>query len=136
MRDTAFWTPDHSRLATAYVPTPDGLQVWDNPDGRWGHAPAFGDGAAGLVSTVDDLLAFARMFLAEGAPVLSADAVAKMTSDQLTAAQRAVTGEAFLHGRSWGLCQSVITEGPTPAPSAGMEGSTPRGWSTPGKSSS
>jgi len=112
MRDTALWTPDTSRLATAYVPTPDGLQVWDAPDGKWSHAPAFGDGAAGLVSTVDDLLAFARMFLAKGTPVLSAEAVAKMTGDQLTGTQRAGTAETFLHGRSWGFCQSVITEGP------------------------
>jgi CubicO group peptidase (beta-lactamase class C family) len=112
MRDTAYWTPDQPRLATAYVPTPDGLRVWDAPEGKWSHAPAFGDGAAGLLSTVDDLLSFARMFLAEGTPVLSGEAVAKMTSDQLTGAQRAGTGEAFLHGRSWGFCQSVITEGP------------------------
>jgi CubicO group peptidase (beta-lactamase class C family) len=112
MRDTAFWTADQSRLATAYVSTPEGLQDWDAPEGKWSHAPAFGDGAAGLVSTVDDLLAFARTFLAEGRPVLSAEAVAKMTSDQLTGAQRAGAGEVILHGRSWGFCQSVITEGP------------------------
>jgi CubicO group peptidase (beta-lactamase class C family) len=111
MRDTAFWAADQSRLATAYVATEDGLQVWDAPDGKWSRAPAFSDGAAGLVSTVDDLLAFARMFLAAGRPILSAETVAKMTSDQLTAAQRRGS-EAFLHGRSWGLCQSVITEGP------------------------
>jgi CubicO group peptidase (beta-lactamase class C family) len=112
MRDTAFWTADHSRLATAYVPTPDGLRVWDAPDGQWSHAPVFGDGAAGLVSTVDDLYAFARMFLAEGTPVLSAEMVARLTSDQLTSAQRAGSGDAFLHGRSWGFWQSVVTDGP------------------------
>jgi CubicO group peptidase (beta-lactamase class C family) len=111
MRDTAFWTADPSRLATAYVPTPQGLQVWDAADGQWSHAPAFGDGAAGLVSAVDDLLPFARMFLAEGTPVLSAESVAQMTRDQLTSAQRAGSGEAFLPGRSWGFCQSVITDG-------------------------
>jgi CubicO group peptidase (beta-lactamase class C family) len=112
MRDTAMWTPDQSRLATAYVATPEGLQVWDAPDGRWSRPPAFGDGAAGLVSTVDDLLAFARMFLAAGTPVLTPESVARMTSDQLTGAQREGTGEAFLPGRSWGFCQSVITNGP------------------------
>jgi CubicO group peptidase (beta-lactamase class C family) len=112
MRDTSFWTSDHFRLATAYAPTPDGLEVWDAPEARWSRPPAFGDGAAGLVSTVDDLLRFARMFLAGGAPVLSGDSVAKMTRDQVMDAQRANTGEAFLHGRSWGFCQSVIVEGP------------------------
>src|SRR5215471_20209829 len=74
MRDTAFWTVQTSRLATAYEPTPDGLVVWDEPDGMWSRPPAFGDGAAGLVSTADDLLAFARMLLRGGDPVLSADA--------------------------------------------------------------
>ena len=58
------WTSDIDRLATAYVPTADGLQVWDPPDGDWSRPPSFGDGAAGLVSTVDDLLAFARMLRA------------------------------------------------------------------------
>src|SRR4051794_41154076 len=87
MRDTAFWTSDHSRLATAYAPTSDELQVWDAPDGKWSHAPAFGDGAAGLVSTVDDLLAFARIFLRRGEPVLSAGSVSEMTRDQLTEPQ-------------------------------------------------
>ncbi len=127
MRDTAFWTADRSRLATAYVPTPGGLEVWDTPQGQWSHAPAFGDGAAGLVSTVDDLLALARMFLAGGSPVLSGRAVAEMTSDQLTGAQRAGSGEAFLHGRSWGLCQSVITEGPR-ARAFGWDGGLGTSW--------
>src|SRR5271165_1531083 len=84
MRDTAFWTSETDRLATAYAAKPEGLVVWDEPDGQWSHPPAFGDGAAGLVSTVDDLLAFARMFLNGGAPVLPAEAVRAMTTDQLT----------------------------------------------------
>ena len=33
MRDTAFWTAQTDRLATAYRPTPGGLVVWDEPDG-------------------------------------------------------------------------------------------------------
>jgi CubicO group peptidase (beta-lactamase class C family) len=112
MRDTALWTPEQSRLATAYVATPEGLRIWDAPDGQWSRPPAFGDGAAGLVSTVEELLALARMFLAQGTPVLSSESVASMTSDQLSDAQREGTGEAFLPGRSWGFCQSVITVGP------------------------
>ncbi|HEY6423248.1 MAG TPA: AAA family ATPase, partial [Pseudonocardiaceae bacterium] len=58
----------------------------------WSRPPAFADGAAGLVSTVDDLLAFARMLLADGAPVLSCDAAHAMTTDQLTEAQKAHGG--------------------------------------------
>ena len=118
------WPPELAQ------PTPEGLQVWDPPDGQWSHPPAFGDGAAGLVSTVDDLLAFARMFLADGKPALSEAAGVQMTSDQLTAAQRAGTGEAFLHGHSWSLCQSVITEGPRSG-AFGRDGASARpGWST------
>ena len=57
--------------------------VWDPPDGVE-PAAAFADGAAGLVSTADDLLAFARMLLRGGDPVLRPAAVGEMTSDQLT----------------------------------------------------
>ena len=89
MPDTGFWTADTHRLATAYQPTPDGLVVLDEPGGKWSRPPQFGDGAAGLVSTADDLLAFARILLRGGAPVLPADAVRAMTTDQLTPAQKA-----------------------------------------------
>jgi CubicO group peptidase (beta-lactamase class C family) len=112
MRDTAFWAADLSRLPTAYASGATGLQVWDAPDGQWSHPPAFADGAAGMVSTADDLLALARMFIMSTPSVLSREAVAAMTRGQLTVAQRAGTADAFLHGRSWSLCQSVITEGP------------------------
>ena len=88
----------------------------------------FGDGAAGLVSTADDLLAFARMLLRGGAPVLPADAVRAMTTDQLTPEQKARGGlwPGFFHGRSWGFCQAVYDA----ARSAGTAGWAPPGWST------
>jgi CubicO group peptidase (beta-lactamase class C family) len=113
MRDTAFWTDRADRLATAYRPTPDGLIAWDQPAGMWSRPQAFADGAAGLVSTVDDLLAFARMLLGGGAPVLSADAARAMTSDQLTDAQKAHggLGPDFFKGRSWGYGQAVHDSG-------------------------
>lgn len=111
MSDTAFWTVDVGRLATAYMPTGEGLEVWDPPDGQWSRPPAFGDGAGGLISTADDLLAFARMLMSGGKPVLSASLVAEMTRDQLTPGQRAGSSP-FLDGLSWGFCQSVVTEGP------------------------
>lgn len=113
MRDTGFWTADTHRLATAYRPAPDGLAVWDEPGGKWSRPPAFGDGAAGLVSTADDLLAFARMLLRGGAPVLPADAVRAMTTDQLTPAQKARGGllPGFFRDRSWGFCQAVYDSG-------------------------
>jgi CubicO group peptidase (beta-lactamase class C family) len=113
MRDTGFWTADTRRLATAYQPTPDGLVVLDEPGGKWSRPSKFGDGAAGLVSTADDLLAFARMLLGGGAPVLPADAVRAMTTDQLNPAQKALGGllPGFFDGRSWGFCQMVYDSG-------------------------
>jgi CubicO group peptidase (beta-lactamase class C family) len=113
MHDTGFWTTHSDRLATAYRPTGDGLIAWDAPDGEWSRPPAFCDGGAGLVSTVDDLLAFARMLLAGGDPVLSAGAARAMSSDQLTDAQKAHggLGPDFFVGRSWGFGQAVLDSG-------------------------
>jgi CubicO group peptidase (beta-lactamase class C family) len=111
MPDTGFYTEDVGRLATAYQPTGDGNVVWDPPDGQWSRPPAFYDGAAGLLSTVDDLLAFARMLLRGGDPVLTADQVREMSYDHLTAPQREF-GLAFLGGRGWGLGTSVMLDGP------------------------
>jgi CubicO group peptidase (beta-lactamase class C family) len=113
IRDTAFWTSQTDRLATSYRPAPDGLVVFDEPDGAWSRPPAFGDAAAGLLSTVDDLHAFARMLLRDGAPVLSAQAARAMTTDQLTPEQKARGGfgpDDFV-GRSWAYCQQVFDSG-------------------------
>jgi CubicO group peptidase (beta-lactamase class C family) len=118
MWSTAFWAAEPGRLATAYrpVPGPDshgGLEIWDAPDGNYSRRPAFEDGAAGLVSTADDLLAFARMFLRGGDPVLSADSARAMTSDQLTPGQKARggLGPDFFTGQSWSFCQAVQDNG-------------------------
>jgi CubicO group peptidase (beta-lactamase class C family) len=113
MADTGFYVKDTSRLATGYMPTADGLVVSDPPDGKWSHPVPFEDGSAGLVSTVDDLHAVARMLLRGGDPVLSRDAVRAMTSDQLTPEQKARggLGPAFFDGRSWGFGQAVYDSG-------------------------
>src|SRR6266702_3695930 len=113
MSDTGFWTTATDRLATSYQPTPDGLAVRDEPTGAWSRPPAFGDGAAGLVSTADDLMAFAGMLLRGGTGVLSADAVRAMTTDQLTPEQKARggLGPDFFDGQSWGFCQAVRDSG-------------------------
>jgi CubicO group peptidase (beta-lactamase class C family) len=113
MTDTAFWTGQTDRLATAYRSGPDGLQLWDPPDGKYSRPPAFEDGAGGLVSTADDMLAFARMFLRGGDPVLSADSVRAMITDQLTPEQKARggLGPDFFSGQSWSFCQAVRDDG-------------------------
>jgi CubicO group peptidase (beta-lactamase class C family) len=114
MPDTGFWTSQAHRLATAYRPGAGGLQVCDPPDGDWSRPPAFGDGAAGLVSTADDFLSFSRMLLNGGGSVLPAAAVAEMTGDRLTPAQKAQggLGEGFFDRHGWGFCLSVTTAGP------------------------
>jgi CubicO group peptidase (beta-lactamase class C family) len=65
------------------------------------------------VSTADDMLAFARMFLRGGDPVLSAASVRAMTTDQLTPGQKAYggLGPDFFDHQSWSYCQSVRDSG-------------------------
>jgi CubicO group peptidase (beta-lactamase class C family) len=113
MNDTAFHTTDTSRLATAYENRDGQLVVSDRPDGQWSRPPAFHDGAAGLVSSVDDIVAFGRMLMRGGSPVLKSATVAEMTRDQLTAAQRANVwpGFSFLDDRGWGYGLSVLDDG-------------------------
>jgi CubicO group peptidase (beta-lactamase class C family) len=114
MDDTAFYANDTSRLATAYERRDGELAVSDPPDGQWSRPPRFPDGAAGLVSTAEDLLRFGRMLLLPGAnPVLTAGTVAEMTRDQLTPAQRARVwpGFSFLGDRGWGYGVSVTDWG-------------------------
>jgi CubicO group peptidase (beta-lactamase class C family) len=113
MDDTAFYASDISRLATAYENVDGKLTVRDPPDGQWSRPPRFPDGAAGLVSTAADLVAFGRMLLSGGEPVLKPGTVAEMTRDQLTPAQRARVwpGFSFLDDRGWGYGVSVTEWG-------------------------
>jgi CubicO group peptidase (beta-lactamase class C family) len=113
MDDTGFYAEDTSRLATAYEERDGQLAVTDPPDGKWSRPPRFPDGAGGLVSTAADLLAFGRMLLRGGGPVLKAQTVAEMTRDQLTELQRARVwpGFSFLGDRGWGYGVSVLADG-------------------------
>jgi CubicO group peptidase (beta-lactamase class C family) len=125
MRDTAFHAADTSRLATAYERCDGELVVRDPPDGQWSRPPRFPDGAAGLVSTAADLVAFGRMLRRGGDPVLKPGTVAEMTRDQLTPAQRARVwpGFSFLDDRGWGYGVSVTDWGYT------WEGGSGTAWS-------
>jgi CubicO group peptidase (beta-lactamase class C family) len=73
----------------------------------------FPDGSGGLVSSVDDVVAFGRMLMRGGSPVLKPATAAEMTRDQLTAAQRAKVwpGFSFLGDRGWGYGLSVLEDG-------------------------
>src|ERR1700678_3931149 len=88
MKDTAFHVPadQHYRFATAYVQdnAAKQLKVFDPPvTGRFSSPPVFENGAAGLVSTVDDFNAFAQMMLNDGSlgdtRLLSRESVSLMT---------------------------------------------------------
>jgi CubicO group peptidase (beta-lactamase class C family) len=113
MADTGFRAADPARLATAYERRDGALAVTDPPDGQWSRPPRFPDGGGGLVSSVDDVVAFGQMLLRGGSPVLRPATVAEMTRDQLTAAQRANVwpGFSFLEDRGWGYGVSVLDDG-------------------------
>ena len=113
MDDTAFHTTDTNRLATA-SPRRDGeLVVTDPPDGAWSRPPAFADGGAGLLSTVDEVVAFGRMLVSGGGDVLKPGTVEAMTRNQLTDDQRTNVwpGFSFLDDRGWGYGVSVCDDG-------------------------
>jgi len=115
MADTSFWVPaeKRARFATSYTVAPDGsLRENDRPDGQWATPPAFPGGGGGLVSTVDDYLAFAEMLLGRGrVHLLSERAVAEMTRDQLTLAQKAASSfvPGFFDRQGWGFGVAVAT---------------------------
>jgi CubicO group peptidase (beta-lactamase class C family) len=86
------------------------------PD-EWSRPPAFLSGAGGLLSTVDDFLAFARLLLNKGVHngtrLLSEKSVELMTANHLTSEQIASAG-LLLGGRGWGFGVGIVTE-PDPA---------------------
>jgi CubicO group peptidase (beta-lactamase class C family) len=86
--------------------------VDNNPlTGDWSTRPTFPSGGGGLLSTVDDLAAFATMMLNGGAGILARPTVDLMTTDQLTDAQKAVSGfmPGYFDDRGWGFGVAVDT---------------------------
>jgi CubicO group peptidase (beta-lactamase class C family) len=133
MRDTGFSVPAAKldRLATAYRTSFEtgALEIFDSArDSQWSRTPAFPSGAGGLVSTVDDFLAFSQMLLGggrrDGARILSRPSVEVMTSDQLTPAQKQASSFAqdFFDSYGWGFGVSVVTRRNSPAESIGTFG--------------
>ena len=120
MKDTAFWVPPDklNRLAASYwVNIESGaLDLYDGiDDSKWSRPPAFPDGGGGLVSTVDDYLAFGRMMLNGGQlgneRILSRLSVETMTTDQLTPQQKAISGlmPGDFDNRGWGFGVLIVT---------------------------
>jgi CubicO group peptidase (beta-lactamase class C family) len=120
MKDTSFSVPaaELARFATSYLPNSsmEGLSVFDEAEGGdWSRPHPFPSGGGGLVSTVDDLLAFGRMMLHGGhhgdTHVLSRRSIELMMTDQLTPAQKAASSfvPGFFDGHGWGFGASVGT---------------------------
>lgn len=110
MDDTGFLVPADriGRFTTLHESGDGGLRVSDEPDGYYTCAPAFASGAGGLVTTVDDWLAFGRMLLAGGGDVLGPASVREMTTDHTTERSRELGGW-FLDGQGWGYGGGVDT---------------------------
>jgi CubicO group peptidase (beta-lactamase class C family) len=107
IEELGFYAREPERLATAYVPTDQGLDVLDAPSGRFSRAPRFEALGSGFVCTAPDFLTFMDMLAAGGDGILSRDAVARMRADQLTDPQRAAAQLFLGEGRSWGLSCEV-----------------------------
>ena len=121
MHDTAFSVPADrlDRFSALYTTDPDtgATTMSDAPAGEWSAPPAFQSGGGGLVSTVDDYLAFARMLLHDGRSpdgrdrILSRPLVELMTTDQLTPRQKAIPAlvPGFWEDHGWGFGVAVVT---------------------------
>jgi CubicO group peptidase (beta-lactamase class C family) len=120
MNDTGFLVPaaERSRLPACYggdITTGKLIVIEEAGSGYATRSSTFESGAGGLVSTVDDLLAFGRAMLANeasgGARILSRPTIELMTMDHLTREQKLASPffENFWDARGWGLGLSVIT---------------------------
>jgi CubicO group peptidase (beta-lactamase class C family) len=119
MNDTAFNVPSDKldRLASSYWTNFETgeFEVFDGvEDSRWARPPVFESGAGGLVSTVDDLLAFGEMMLNQGRygdeRILSRPSVELMTTDHITPEQKAVSGffPGFWDNHGWGFGGAIV----------------------------
>ncbi|HEY1670954.1 MAG TPA: serine hydrolase domain-containing protein [Trebonia sp.] len=157
MTDTAFYVPAAklARFTTMYAPrvaaaaygasgdaagppqastdevNRGDLVLIDRPGGWYAAPPALPDGGSALVSTIDDLGAFAAMLAADGGGLLSEESVALMRRDRTTARDRAENLWFFGKHLGWGLMMSV--------PAAGVDQATapdgmPRGYGWEGGS--
>ncbi len=118
MKDTAFHVPAEKlgRLPPSYAANAatGKLGMHDDPaNSRWAKPPAFPSGGGGLISTVDDYLAFCQMLLDKGRygreRVLARPSVELMTTDQLTPKQKAEASLFFGDSAGWGFGLSVVT---------------------------
>jgi CubicO group peptidase (beta-lactamase class C family) len=120
MKDTGFYVPEakSDRLPSCYGRdffTGKVVILHEAHGGYFTQPPIFESGGGGLVSTVDDLLAFGRMMLDKGAygheRILSRPTIELMTIDHLTNEQKAASPffTDFWDDCGWGLGMGVVT---------------------------
>ena len=118
MKDTGFRVPAEkaNRLPGFYFfdrPSQTLQPFEDTAQSTWLAEPPFESGSGGLVATIDDYYAFARMLLNKGRhgreQILSRATVELMTSDQLTPENRVGAELFFGTHSSWGFGLSVDT---------------------------
>ncbi len=118
MHDTAFCVPDDKvgRFVGCYAVDKDtrvATTIDGIDDSQWSTPPLFPTGRDGLVSTIDDYLAFGQMLLNDGTSgnesILSRSSVELMTTNHLTDKQKQ-DGSLFLDGRGWGFGMAVVTD--------------------------
>lgn len=120
MADTGFFVPpeQHHRLGACYWRdhATGVFGLFDAPGtaSRFARPPGFLSASSGLVSTLDDYLAFARMMRDGGVHddrrILSPAAVAAMTTNHVTPAQAAAAlwMPGFWEARGWGYGLSTV----------------------------
>ena len=115
MRDTGFWLPAEraAELPGQYMTDFSTGKMAErdiSPSEQWSAPPVFPSGSAGLVSTADDYLAFARLLLNRGVHggtrLLSEQSVASMTTNHLTPEQIAAGG-MLINQQGWGYGMAV-----------------------------
>lgn len=122
MKDTGFFVPPNKlgRYAGCGNFTEQGKKVRMDQDGAesvYAKPPVFPAGDAGLVSTIDDYLIFARMLLNGGKhnnkQILRAESVREMTRDQITPEQKSASAKNFFPGffdkQGWGYGLAIST---------------------------
>jgi CubicO group peptidase (beta-lactamase class C family) len=102
MQSTGFFASDVSRVAASYRPGASGLELDDPGNAAVAKPPVFESLGRGLVSTVEDYLAFLSAFLVPTS-VLDPQTVRLMTGDSLTPGQRQGVQELMGQGVTWGM---------------------------------
>jgi CubicO group peptidase (beta-lactamase class C family) len=144
MSDTGFTVPrektgrragiygfDEAGRLTARLTCPGGSTVPERPEDM-----TYVSGGQGLWSTLDDYLAFARMFLGAGAVdgvrLLRPETVALMTANRLTESQRAKSEVGgmplFVAGHGFGMGVAVVLEPEKALPTLCGGGAGAVGW--------